>query len=64
MGGDPDPPLPRYPRPCKRADLRALELDRCAQVVWEAELVRANGTEYDVKINAPTGKTVSKTIDD
>ena len=25
-------------------------------VVWEAELARTNGTEYDVKINAPIGK--------
>ena len=49
----------------KPADLRALELDRWRRkVVWEAELVRANGTEYDVKINARTGKVVSKRIDD
>jgi uncharacterized membrane protein YkoI len=49
----------------KPADLRALELDRWRRkVVWEAELVTANGTEYDVKINARTGKVVSKKIDD
>ena len=49
----------------KRADLRALELDRWrGRVVWEAELTTANRTEYDVKVNARTSKVVSKTIDD
>ena len=49
----------------KRADLRAIELDRWrGRVVWEAELATANGTEYDVKVNARTGKVVSKKIDD
>ena len=49
----------------KCADLRALELDRWrGRVVWEAELTTANRTEYDVKVNARTGKVVSKTIDD
>ena len=49
----------------KRADLRALELDRWrGRVVWEVELTTPNGTEYDVKVNARTGKVVSKKIDD
>jgi uncharacterized membrane protein YkoI len=49
----------------KPADLYALELDRWRRkVMWEAELVIANGTEYDVKINARSGKVVSKKIDD
>jgi uncharacterized membrane protein YkoI len=49
----------------RRADLHALELDTWrGMVVWEAELVSASGTEYDVKIHARTGKLVSKRIDD
>jgi uncharacterized membrane protein YkoI len=49
----------------KPADLRANELDRWhGRVVWEAELRTANGTEYDVKIDARTGKVASKKIDD
>jgi uncharacterized membrane protein YkoI len=48
----------------RRADLHALELDTWrGMVAWEAELVTANGTEYDVKINARTGELVSKKID-
>jgi uncharacterized membrane protein YkoI len=49
----------------ERADLRGLELDRWrGEVVWEAELLTANGTEYDVKINARSAEVVSKRIDD
>lgn len=47
------------------ANLRALELDRWrTSVVWEAELATADGTEHDVKVDARTGKVVSKRIDD
>jgi uncharacterized membrane protein YkoI len=49
----------------KRADLQAIELDRWrGRVVWESELTTANGTEYDVKVNARSGKVVSKKVDD
>lgn len=49
----------------QRANLRALELDRWrGRVVWEAELAAASGIEYDVKINARTGKVLSQKIDD
>ena len=49
----------------KRADLQAIELERWrGRVVWEAELTTASGTEYDVKVNARSGKVVSKKIDD
>ena len=49
----------------KRADLHAIELDGWrGRVVWEAELTTANGTEYHVKVNARTGKAISKNIDD
>jgi uncharacterized membrane protein YkoI len=49
----------------KPADLRANELDTWhGRVVWEAELRTANGTEYDVKIDARTGTVASKKIDD
>jgi uncharacterized membrane protein YkoI len=49
----------------KPADLRALDLDRWrGGVVWEAELTATSGTEYDVKVDARTGKVVGKRIDD
>lgn len=49
----------------KRADLQAIELDRWrGRVVWEAEVTTASGTEYDVKVNARSGKVVSKKVDD
>jgi hypothetical protein len=49
----------------KRADLQAIELDIWrGRVVWASELTTANGTEYDVKVNARSGKVVSKKVDD
>jgi uncharacterized membrane protein YkoI len=49
----------------KSAELRALELDRWrGGVVWDAELTVASGTDHDIKVNARTGRVVSKEIDD
>lgn len=47
------------------AKVHGLELDRRRdRVVWEAELVTGKGVEYDVVIDAKTGKVLSKKVDD